>query len=257
MHRFYLPPEQCQGSLLTLDGREAHHGLHVLRLRRGEQIVVLDGVGQEFFCEVRELTRHEIQLTPLSKKFIEPLPYQITLVQAIPKGKIFESIIQKATELGVARIIPLLSERVTSHLDEENSEAKVEKWQLTAIEAIKQCGSPWLPKVEAPVSPKDFLARAEVFDLALIGSLQTETRHARAWFQAYQEERKRLPHTLCVWVGPEGDFTPEEIRAARNAGALPITLGRLVLRSETAAVYCLSILNYELQFRLENLPRPV
>ena len=247
MHRFYLPPAHCQGSTLTLEDREAHHGLHVLRLRRGERVVVLDGAGHELLCETRDTDRNAVQLEVVQKNFIAPLPYQVTLLQAIPKGKVFESIIQKATELGAHRIVPLLSERILSHLDDESAEAKVEKWRVVAIEASKQCGSAWLPQIDLPISPKAFLSRAEKFELPLIASLQPDSRHPRERFQAFFAERQRLPQTVCIWVGPEGDFSPAEMNAARSAGALPITLGRLVLRSETAAIYCLSVLNYELQ----------
>jgi 16S rRNA (uracil1498-N3)-methyltransferase len=247
MHRFYLPPEQCQGPTLKLEDREAHHGLHVLRLRRGERVAVLDGAGHELLCETRETGRDAIQLEVVQKNFIAPLPYQVTLLQAIPKGKAFETIIQKATELGVHRIVPLLSERTVSHLDEESAESKLEKWRVVVIEASKQCGSAWLPRIDLPVSPKAFLSRAEKFELPLIASLQPDSRHPRERFRTFFAERHRLPQTVCIWVGPEGDFSPAEMNAARSAGALPVSLGRLVLRSETAAIYCLSILNYELQ----------
>ncbi len=250
MHRFYLPPAECNDSVLVLTGREAHHGLQVLRLQPGERAVVLDGVGHEFLCETKELARSSIQLTVIQKSSTPPLPYQITLLQAIPKGKVFDAILQKATELGVHRIVPLLSERVVSHLDQDGSEHKLEKWKRVVIEAIKQSGSPWLPQVEAPVSVKSFLARGEAHELPLIASLQRDSQHPRVWFKRFCAERGRLPQSVCVWVGPEGDFTPAELSTAKSAGALPITLGRLVLRSETAAIYCLSILNYELQCKL-------
>ncbi|MBI3854006.1 MAG: 16S rRNA (uracil(1498)-N(3))-methyltransferase [Verrucomicrobia bacterium] len=247
MHRFYLPPTECESPPLWLTGREAHHALHVLRLRPKEKVIVLDGVGNEYLCEAGEPEREEVKLSVVQKNFF-PLPTsQITLLQAIPKGKIIESIIQKGTELGTTRIVPLLSERVATQLDDESAVAKVEKWRLTAIEAIKQCGAVWLPTVEAPMTPKEFLARAEKFELPLIASLQSDRRHPREYFQAFYAEHQRLPRSVCVWVGPEGDFTPAELGAIKSAGALPITLGRLVLRSETAAIYCLSVLNYELQ----------
>src|ERR1043166_2010666 len=215
MHRFYLPSSECHGSTLTRCEPEGHHGLHVLRLRRGERVVILDGEGHEYLGEIRETGRAAIQVAVTQKNFVPPLPYQVTLIQAIPKGKIIEAIIQKATELGVARIVPLLSERVVSHLDEDSSVDKAEKWHLVAIEAIKQCGSPWLPQVEAPTSPKAFLARGEKFELPLIASLQPDTEHPRTLFTRFQSEHKRLPRTICVWVGPEGDFTPAEMSAAR------------------------------------------
>jgi len=247
MHRFHLRPEQCRSNDLILTGREAHHALHVLRVRCGERLVVLDGAGQELLCEAQKPEHEHMRLTVVQRNVIPPLPFQITLLQAVPKGKIMESIVQKATELGVHRIVPLLSDRVVTQLDDESAASKVEKWRMAAIEAIKQCGSAWLPQVEMPVTPKDYLARGEKFELPLIASLQNDRRHPREYFETFHKEKGRLPGTVCVWVGPEGDFTPAEMNAIKSAGVLPVTLGPLVLRSETAAIYALSVLNYELQ----------
>jgi 16S rRNA (uracil1498-N3)-methyltransferase len=247
MHRFYLPPEQCRDKTLTLTGREAHHALQVLRVRAGERVVVLDGAGRELMCDAQSPGAEELKLTVTQDNFVPPLPFQITLLQAIPKGKIMDGIVQKAAELGTHRIVPLLSDRVVTQLDDESGAARAEKWRATAVEAIKQCGSAWLPQVEAPITPKDYLARNEKFELPLIASLQNDRRHPREYFETFMRERKRAPTTICVWVGPEGDFTPAEMNAIKSGGALPISLGPLVLRSETAAIYALSVLNYELQ----------
>src|SRR5271154_6088690 len=152
MHRFYLPPERCAGEALRLDGREAHHALNVLRLKHGELVTVLDGVGNEFMCAVENASRNAVTLSVSLKNFAPPLPCSITLLVAVPKGKIIESVIQKSVELGARRIVPLLTERVVTHLDDEGAESKREKWQNVAIEAIKQCGAAWLPKIEAPVT---------------------------------------------------------------------------------------------------------
>ena len=247
MHRFYLPPDLCAGPDLVLEDREAHHALHVLRLRPGEQVLVLDGAGAELVCTVGNCRRHRIQLAVVRKNFIPPLPWRITLLQALPKGKIIESIIQKATELGVHRIVPLITERTATKLEEESAAQKTARWQTVAIEATKQCGSVWLPRIETPATLETFLARRPEFDLSLVGSLQPGSRHAREYFDAFREKQKGPPQSVGVWVGPEGDFTPEELAGILSSGAGPITLGRLVLRSETAAIYCLSVLNYELQ----------
>jgi 16S rRNA (uracil1498-N3)-methyltransferase len=251
MHRFYLPPAQCKDKTLILTESEAHHALHVLRVRHGERLMVLDGAGQELLCEAHKPEGGELKLTVVQRNVVPPLPYQITLLQAIPKGKIIEGIIQKATELGAHRIVPLLSDRVTTQLDDESAATKAEKWRQIAIESIKQCGNAWLPQVEAPITPKAYLARNEKFELPLIASLQSDCRHPREYFKTFYAEKKRLPKTVCVWVGPEGDFTPAEMSAVKSAGVMPITLGRLVLRSETAAIYSLSVLNYELQSKYE------
>jgi 16S rRNA (uracil1498-N3)-methyltransferase len=246
MHRFYLPPESTRGDLLRLDGREAHHALHVLRLKRGELVKVLDGVGNELLCAVENSSRNAVTLSVSLKNSSPPPPCSITLLQAVPRGKIIESIIQKAVELGARRIVPLLTEHVVTRLDETGAGDKREKWQQVAIEAIKQCGATWLPKIEAPVTPAQFLAQKEKFDLSLVGSLQTERRHPRECFREFQTRHKRPPQSVGIWIGPEGDFTLDELKAITAAGALPVSLGRLVLRVETAAIYCLSILNYEL-----------
>lgn len=247
MQRFYLPSEHCAGPELKLTGREAHHALHVMRVRRGERVVVLDGAGAEYLCEAREPASDSLALALVQKNSAAPLPCQLTLLQAIPKGRMMEAIIQKATELGVRRVVPILSERVVPQFDEDSVEAKAQKWQQVAVEAIKQCGNPWLPQVECPVTPKAFLAREEKFDLALVGSLQNDRRHPRDCFAAFQAGHGRLPQSVGVWIGPEGDYTPAELSAIKGHGALPISLGPLILRSETAALYCLSVLNYELQ----------
>jgi 16S rRNA (uracil1498-N3)-methyltransferase len=135
---------------------------------------------------------------------------------------------------------------VVTQLDAEDAAVKREKWQQVAIEAIKQCGAAWLPQIEAPMTTERYLARKEKFDLSLVGSLQKERRHPRECFREFQAQHGRLPQSVGVWIGPEGDFTPEELEAIQASGALPISLGRLVLRVETAAIYCLSFLNYEL-----------
>jgi 16S rRNA (uracil1498-N3)-methyltransferase len=247
MHRFYLPPEKCRENSLRLDGREAHHALHVLRLKRGEQVAVLDGAGNEFFCEVENGSRDSVLLRVTKKNFVPAPSCSVTLLQALPKGKIIESIIQKSVELGARRIVPVLSERVVTQLDGGDAENKRDKWQNVAIEAIKQCGAAWLPKIETPQTIEEFLAREEKFDLSLVGSLQKERQHPRKIFNKFEKENGHLPKSIGIWIGPEGDFTLDELRVIQDSGAQPISLGNLVLRVETAAIYCLSILNYELQ----------
>jgi 16S rRNA (uracil1498-N3)-methyltransferase len=247
MHRFYLPAAQCRPPLLELTGREAHHAREVLRLDRGARVTVLDGAGGQYVCEVRDWDRHGVRLAVTAAAASAAPSARVTLIQAVPKGRLFESIIQKATELGAARLIPLLSERVATRLDGAQARDKAEKWRQTAIEAIKQCGQPWLPQVEEPLSLVALLARGLSFDLALVGSLQGDGRHPRLYFQQYEAQHGRRPQSVAAWIGPEGDFTREEMELIRASGARPIDLGPLVLRSETAALCALALINYELQ----------
>jgi len=246
MHRFYLPPEKCGGERIVLDEGEAHHALRVLRVRAGDDLVVLDGVGSIYDCRVTNTGPRSLELSVTNVKKVAALPWQITLFQAIPKGKIFENIVEKATELGVSRIVPILSERVVA--TPEKPERKLEKWKATAVEAIKQCGSPWLPQIVPPTKLEKAADREEQFDLNLVATLEGERHHPRHWLDLIASAGPRSLR-FGVWIGPEGDFSPREVDLLERAAARRITLGSLVLRAETAAVYCLSVLNYEMQWR--------
>lgn len=244
MHRFHLPPAQWSPTALSLPEAEAHHAINVLRLRVGERVVIFDGAGREATAEILDgATKRAVPLKLLHAQKSPELGCRITLGQAIPKGKNMDLILQKATELGAAEIQPLLSERTVARCDDaDDAAAKQAKWTQVAIEAAKQCGQNWLPTVGLPRSPKDFLAeRARDFDLLLIASLQPDAKHPRVWLREHAAPKRAL-----VLVGPEGDFTPAEVALAKSAGCRPITLGPIVLRTETAALYCLSVLSYEL-----------
>lgn len=245
MHRFYLPPDRARGTRLELTEGEARHAATVLRMRPGDPATVLDGQGAVLDCKVADCAPKRVVLE-VARRSESPSPrWEITLVQALPKGSGFEDIIEKATELGVRRIVPLLATRIIPRLGSDVSAKRI-KWQHVAIEAIKQCGNPWLPEVENPVTPADWIGRAPRTDLVLIGSLQPGSRHPRVYFDEFFSGPGRTSGSLAIWIGPEGDFTPEETQAAVRAGAKPITLGALVLRVETAAITCLALMNHEL-----------
>ncbi len=246
MHRFYLPCEQCHAADLTLPEREARHAVQVLRLACGAPVVVLDGAGHELCCEVTMASPRAVCLRVRQRKEVAPPPFRITLLQAVPKGRVLEDIIEQATELGVHRVVPVLSERVVMRLNAEDRESKIGRWRQSAIEAIKQSGNAWLPRVDAPLTLEAFVARDEPFDLAMVGSLTDAPCHLRERLREYVHGHQRLPVSVAVWIGPEGDFTALEMEAIKASGALPVSLGQRVLRCETAALYCLSVLNHEL-----------
>ncbi len=246
MHRFYLSPEHWDPSALTLRGTEAHHARDVLRMRRGERAVLFNGRGREVTAEVVDLARDEIRLRKLHETETPPLRCRITLAQAIPKGKNMDLIVQKAVEIGAAEIAPLISERTIVDLGPKEGEQRRAKWQQIAIEAAKQCGQNWLPTVPAPRKLKDFFSHAGSFDLRLIGSLQPDAIHLNKILGDYADQYRDRPQSVLMLVGPEGDFTPAELALAKTHGCLPITLGPIILRVETAAIYCLSVLSYEL-----------
>jgi 16S rRNA (uracil1498-N3)-methyltransferase len=269
MHRFYITPEDWNLEALTLTGWEAHHARDVLRMDRGAKLVVFNGRGREVTAEIVDLTRDEIRLRKLHEARTPPLPCRITLGQAIPKGKNMDLIVQKAVEIGASDIFSLISERTIVDLDPKDAAQKQAKWQQVAIEAAKQCGQNWLPQVHRPQKLKDFFASVEAsvppaqnagtqparlppqkndlnYDLRLIGSLQSDAQHLKKILADYSSEHRHRPTSVLMLIGPEGDFTPAELALARSHGCLPITLGPIILRVETAAIYCLSILSYEL-----------
>ncbi len=249
MHRFFISPGSWNPAELALGEAESHHALTVLRLTPGERVAVFDGRGNEATAEIAETSgKRRVALRVLHQAKTPSLTCRIVLGQAIPKGKNMDLIVQKAVELGAAEVQPLVSDRTVVRCAAEPAEgiAKQEKWQQVAIEAAKQCGQNWLPQVGVPLSPKEFFAtRAREFDLLLIASLQPGAKHPRVWLSEFAPPAAPLRNVL-VLVGPEGDFTPAEVNLAIAAGCRPITLGPIILRTETAAIYCLSILSYEL-----------
>ncbi len=260
MRRFFVPPEICRGEVFELPAREACHATQVLRLTIGDELTVLDGAGNVMRCVIESAGKRAVRVTVRERQNRAPLPCPITLIQAVPKGPAFETIVQKATELGAARIIPLLSERAVVQIAGKDSAAKVEKWKQTAIESIKQCGSPWLPVIESPVAFDKLVHRlsADAADpgsaphlasLNLVCSLQPNARPLRDVLSVFSSTKNHHPQSAIVWIGPEGDFSPAEYEAMAKLGAAPITLGPLVLRADTAAIAILSVLNHELQSR--------
>ncbi|MDI1247434.1 MAG: RsmE family RNA methyltransferase, partial [Lacunisphaera sp.] len=209
-------------------------------------VTAFAGRGREWLTACADPSKAGAVLRVKESRLAPPLPHAITLGQALPKGSTMDEIVRQATEVGAARIVPLLSERTQVHLDGDRAEKKVEKWRTTAIEAAKQCGNPWLPEISPIESFAAFVSASGDHDLKLIASLHggaTTLKHALAHYRTHHGHR---PRQVLWLIGPEGDFSPAEMTAAITAGFQPITLGPLVLRSDTAAIYALSILSYEL-----------
>jgi 16S rRNA (uracil1498-N3)-methyltransferase len=246
MHRFFLPAEALLSETPTLAGDEAHHCLNVVRQGVNDKIVVFDGRGHEATAEIVSATKREATLRILHRTKSAPIACRLTLAQAVPKGKNMDLIIEKAVELGAAEIVPLLSDRTVVQLDAKEAAAKRAKWQTVALEACKQCGQNWLPEVAAPISPKAFFEQRRPTGLLLVASLQSDSRPIKPTLAAYAAEHGGPPTEVTIFIGPEGDFTPAELGLAKSNDCVPVTLGPIILRTETAAIYCLSVLGHEL-----------
>ena len=242
MPRFYIPAISWNPDRLVRDVAESLHAVDVLRMKAGDRATVFNGEGGEAEVEILKAGTQGVELRRVSHQKTPPLPCRITLAQAVPKGKNMELIIEKATELGASGIAPLLSERTVVRGSEGDHMRKQQKWQRVAVEACKQCGQNYLPRVAQPCTPRALFERNERFDLMLIGSLQSDARSMREVFAEFGANR---PRSVLILIGPEGDFTPAEVALAKSHGCRPITLGPIILRTETAAIYCVSVLAHE------------
>lgn len=244
-HRFYLPASDWNLERLTLTGEEAHHCVDVMRCREGERIIVFNGLGTEAEVEILSTAKGLVTLSPGLVTQTPRPPAFLQLGQAVPKGKNMDLIIQKATELGVSSIVPLLSERTVVQLDKEDLGKKRDKWQRIAIEACKQCGQNWVPEVGLPMKVEAFVRQSKA-PLRLIAAISPEALSLKSILACRDQEQSPRPAAACLMIGPEGDFTPAELSSALSAGFAPLSLGPIILRSETAAIYALSITGYEL-----------
>jgi 16S rRNA (uracil1498-N3)-methyltransferase len=244
--RAYCVTDKKDFTEIRLDADESHHLVVVNRCGRGDPVVLFDGLGNEWICECLDPSRNGAVLRVRESRQSPPRPRKITLGQALPKGSTMDDIIRQATEIGTTRIVPLLSERTQVHLDGDREGKKLEKWRTTAIEAAKQCCNPWLPEITTFQNATAFMQSAKGYDLMLIASLCPGTSTLKSALAHHRARHGGAPQNVLWLVGPEGDFSPAELTAAITAGFQPITLGPLVLRSDTAAVYALSILSYEL-----------
>ncbi len=233
MDRFFIANLDAAG----LSAEEAHHCLHVTRHKIGDTIGVFDGRGHEAQCQITGAAKDTVSLKILSRATSAPLRCRLLLAQAVPK-KNMDLIVQKATELGVAEIHPLLSERTVVE-----ASGKPDRWRAIALESCKQCGHNWLPTIHPPAKAAAFLTALPPADLKFICSLQPDAKPLKSYLGTLAF---RNSGTVLILIGPEGDFTPAELALAKSAGCLPLSLGPLVLRAETAAIYTLSILHHEL-----------
>ena len=240
MARFYVPRPRIEKGMLEVEGDEVKHIRKVLRLRAGDEITVFDGLGKEFEGTIVEegLSSVVIKIRNVySSKRDSPL--EVTLAQSLLKGEKMDYLIQKATELGIKEIIPFLSSRSVPLPERSKRLKRNHRWERIAIEASKQCGRGVVPEIESLQDYPEMLQKASPDALRLI-LWEREGIKLKEIF-----ERSKGRNRIFFVVGPEGGFSQQEVDEAKGAGFIPVTLGKRILRAETASLCFLSILQYE------------
>jgi 16S rRNA (uracil1498-N3)-methyltransferase len=240
MARFYVPQPRIEKGMLRVEGEEVRHIRKVLRLRAGDEITVFDGLGKEFEGTIVEEGRSSVVITianTYSSKRDSPL--EVTLAQSLLKGEKMDYLIQKATELGVQEIVPFLSSRSVPLLEKSKRVNRHHRWERIAVEASKQCGRGVVPKIESLHDYPEMLQKVSPNSLRLI-FWEREGAKLKEILERSKERKK-----VFFIIGPEGGFNEGEVEEARGAGFIPVTLGRRILRAETASLCFLSILQYE------------
>ena len=240
MPKFFFNKNDISRGQVQLFGEDEKHIKTVLRAREGEELTLCDGEGMDYQCRIVSLERG-VLLDILSKEVCETEPKtKITLYQGLPKADKMELIIQKCVELGVDRIVAVSTERAIVKLDKKESK-KLERWQKIAEAAAKQSGRGKIPEIGQQVLKfKEAVAEAKGLDGAIIPYEKEQETGIRQFVQGFQGE------SIGVFIGPEGGFAEEEIALAKEAGITPITLGKRILRTETAGMTTAAILLYEL-----------
>lgn len=245
MHCFYCKPEQVTGTKITITGSDVNHIKNVLRMRVGEEMTVCDGTGMEYTCKIEEFLPEEVKLyAETAKKATTELPVRIKLYQGLPKKDKMELIIQKAVELGAVEIIPVMTKYCIVKLEDEKKEAKkLERWQAIAESAAKQSGRGIIPRVTKVMHFKEAVKTAATEGMSLIPYEKAEGMNSlKAAVQNAPEQQ-----VVSVFIGPEGGFDEAEVEFARECGLLPVSLGKRILRTETAGFTTLAILMYEIE----------
>lgn len=234
-HRFYAPPLSFNEASVRLDAEEAHHLTRVLRLDAGARVFVFDGEDAEYECEIARVAKHEVELNLLRRlDDVVESPLRLTLAQALIKGDKFDWVIQKATELGVTRIVPLVTERSDIKRAEERSGQRLQRWRRISLEALKQCGRRMMVEICEP-APFDEFCESAAQDARLIFS--ERGGESLAEVPAKLRDVNRL--SLCV--ASEGGWGERELRKAASCGFTPVSLGSRILRAETAAIAAVSL----------------
>lgn len=244
MYRFFVEKDQILEDSIVIKGQDVNHIKNVLRMKIGEKILISDGNDREYECEITSLADREVvaKIEDINGSSRE-LPIKVHLYQGIPKGDKMETIIQKMVELGGFRIVPVTTKRCVVKLDEKKAKNKVARWNAIAESAAKQSKRGVIPKVDNVMSFKEALKDASNLDVLFIPYEEAEDM---------EKTRNLIAHitpgqTIGIFIGPEGGFAPEEVEQAKSENISPITLGKRILRTETAGMALMSVLMFAME----------
>lgn len=244
MHHFFVTPARMEAEYAVITGSDVNHIRNVLRMKPGEQVEIRDGISKNYICELEEIGTAQVRARILSvNEDNMELPARLYLFQGLPKSDKMELIIQKAVELGACQVIPVATRRAVVKLDQKKKESKGKRWNAIAESAAKQSGRMVIPRVTPVMSWEEALAYAAAFDINLmpyeLAEGMAETRRILSDIKPGMK--------IGIFIGPEGGFDVAEVEQAIAADVHPITLGRRILRTETAGMAALSILMFHLE----------
>ena len=239
MHRFFVPPEWIQGDRVLLRDAAAHQVSRVLRMSAGDEVAVLDGSGREYTVSLDEFARDGVEGRVLAVHEGDRDPgVNVVLHQGTLKGDRFQWVLQKGTELGVSAFVPVVCRRSVARHAAGGSGSRRRRWMAAITEAAEQCGARRLPDL---LSPTPFMAACDGVDPSHTSIIPWEEESATDLRRALERSSSRR---VNLFIGPEGGFAPEEVEYARSRGIVPVSLGKRILRSETAAIAAVSAVLY-------------
>lgn len=241
MNRFFVNRENIEETAITITGEDVQHISKVLRLQKGDRIMLCDGEGSDYLAEILEMDKHSVRTKVLDKGVSKGEPdIEAVLYQGIPKSAKMDLIIQKCTEMGIKRIVPVFTARTVVKLESEKDERKkVERWSKIAEEAAKQSGRGIVPIIDMPMNLSGALDDAKQLDIVIV---PYELEDSVSVKEALKKDRVE---SIGFFIGPEGGFQADEVQEAKSAGAIPVTLGSRILRTETAGLAVLAAIMYE------------
>ena len=239
MRRFFVPPDVLGGREVALPRELSRRLATVLRLKRGDRVLLADGLGRDYEVEITALTPRSVQAAVVGERASPPEPaLELVLYQSLVRPQRFDLVLEKGTELGVARFVPLVSGR--ARVKTEGGSQRAERWRRIVTEAAEQCGRGRVPAVDPPVAFEEAVRTAP--GLRLLPWEGERSRGLRSYLRGLQ----LIPEAVSLFIGPEGGFAEEEAALAREAGCATVSMGQRVLRSETAGIVAAALVMHEL-----------